>query len=91
MRTLKKIEIHPQDHTTEDTPLDGTNPFNDDPPDSVESFADSFNISVVDYVEEVELYEEVLEEVMEINEIAGRVVDLVSIQFHRLQFKPSFC
>ncbi len=70
--------MHAQDHTAEDTPLDGTNPFNEDPPDSVESFADSFNVSVVDYIEEVEFYEEVLEEVMEINEIAGNVVDLVS-------------
>ena len=72
------MNAYTQDHTAEDTPLDGTNPFNEDPPDSVESFADSFNVSVVDYVEEVELYEEVLEEVMEINEIAGNVVDLVS-------------
>ena len=56
----------------------------------MESFADSFNVSVVDYVEEVELYEEVLEEVMEINEIAGRVVDLVSIQFHRYNLSCPF-
>ena len=45
----------------------------------MESFADSFNASVIDFLEEVEEYEEALAEVQEINELAGQVVDLVRI------------
>ena len=45
----------------------------------MESFADSFNASVIDFLEEVEEYEEALAEVQEINELAGQVVDLVRV------------
>ena len=46
----------------------------------MESFADSFNASVNDFLEGVEDYEEALAEVQEVNELAGQVVDLVSVR-----------
>ena len=63
-----------------DNPLNGTNPLNVDPPDSVESFAENFNASALEYIDEVEIYEEILAEVEEVNALGGQVVDLVRIR-----------
>ncbi len=45
----------------------------------MDSFADDFNANVEDYVEGLELYEEALEDVQAVNELAGQVVDLVRV------------
>ena len=63
-----------------ETPLNGTNPLNVDPPDSVESFAEGFNASAIEYIDEVETYEEILAEVEEVNTIGGQVVNLVRMR-----------
>lgn len=63
-----------------ETPLNGTNPLNIDPPDSVESFANNFNTSAVEYINEIEEYEEILAEVEEANNLGGQVVDLVRMR-----------
>lgn len=56
-------------------PLDGSNPLNVDPP---EDFFSDFNVSVIDYLEDVVHYQELLEEVETTNMLAERFINLVS-------------
>lgn len=69
-----------QDHTVSmtNTSVD-TNPLNEDPPEDALDFAEQFNVSAVEYTESVQLYEEMLAEVEEVNEVAETLVNLVRI------------
>ena len=62
-----------------ETPDIGANPFNGDPPSSVEEFARDFNYTVSRYIESVSAYREAVAEVEQVNELGERVVNLVSM------------
>ena len=57
--------------------LDVTNPLNEDTPDSVEEFADRFNSSVLDYIDEVLDYHEAVKEIEDTNTLVEQLVNLV--------------
>lgn len=60
-----------------DVPLDGTNLLNEDTPDSAEDFADSFDSSALDYIDEVVDYHEIVQEIEEANTLGEQLVNLV--------------
>ena len=66
-----------QENTVPDVPLDDTNPLNEDTPDSAEDFADNFNSSALDYVDEVLDYHEVVQEIEDANILGEQLVNLV--------------
>ena len=62
----------------ESTPLEGSNPLNEDPPDTVEEFVDDFNITVGAYTDSIQVYVEAVQAVEEANLLGEQVVNMVS-------------
>ena len=60
-----------------DAPLAGSNPLNEDPPNSLEDFVGDFNSTLLDFVDSVEDYEDVLMDYEETNVLGERVINLV--------------
>lgn len=59
--------------------LNGSNPLNVDPPETETDFLSDFNASVIDFVEEVIHFQEILEEVEATNMLAEQLINLVSM------------
>ncbi len=60
-----------------DAPLSGSNPLNEDPPETTEEFVTNFNESAIGYLDEIESYELILNEVEETNSIGEEFINLV--------------
>lgn len=60
-----------------ESPLNGSNPLNIDPPDTAESFVESFNDDALRFIEEVSGYELMLQEVEEANTLGEQLINLV--------------
>ena len=73
------LSLFTQDNSIPDPPLEGTNPLNEDSPDSLEDFVETLNTSVLDYNDRVTEYEEALMEVESTNIIGEQVVNLVML------------
>lgn len=58
-------------------PLNGSNPLNEDPPDSTSDFVEALNVTVLSYVDSVMEYEEAVQAVIETNELGEQVINSV--------------
>ena len=67
-----------QENTIPDVPLNGSNPLNVDPPETMD-FVQNFNASAIGYVEEVIDYQELLQEVEDTNTIGEELINLVRL------------
>lgn len=67
----------PQDEGVLTNPLNGSNPLNEDPPDSTSDFVEALSDSVVSYVDSVMDYEEAVQAVIETNELGEQVTNTV--------------
>ena len=78
VRSYISLCFNHQQAEPESTPLEGSNPLNDDPPVTVEEFVDDFNVSVGTYADSIQVYMEAVEAVEEANLLGEQVVNLVS-------------
>ena len=67
-----------QENVVPDVPLNGSNPLNEDPPDTMD-FVETFNASAIGYIDEVIEYQELLQDVEEVNMIGEELINLVRL------------
>lgn len=60
-----------------EVPLNGSNPLNVDPPETVTDFVGNFNSSAFMYLEEVEDYVVLLQDIQDTNALGEQFINLV--------------
>lgn len=76
---FNQLSAHQANHIP-DVPLEGSNPLNEDPPDTIQDFFENLNSSILDYNDQVIAYEEAVREVEQTNTIGEQLVNLVNMQ-----------